>query len=340
MLQFKHKIIAIRVILFSLLSLIFIFLLVTIILTKAKDDVPNRPINSASSVSDESSAADVALHDVVAEPEAVAPEYPKMSNDTKAFDPKFVVSEYAVLLDVQSNNILAQKSSNTRIYPASLTKMMTLLVAVDHIKNYNDTFTISYDILAPLVKANASRAGFSVGEPVRMIDLLYAAILPSGADATVGLAVSLAGSEDNFAKLMNDKAKELGLRDTHFVNTSGLHNPNHYSTVTDMAVIMKAVLSNSLCKTIISAQDYTTAPTAQHPNGIKLYSDTFRKMYGTEVENVVISGGKTGYTDQSGNCLATYAVKNGKEYIAVTAKGSGPYRPIYDSFAIYGKYLP
>lgn len=339
--QFRHSVMAIRTILFCLLVIVFIFLIVKIYSTSANNASAKNQSNSLSSSCDSQDDADEKTNQALLNNQSIdAPEYPITNYTTKSFDPKFVLSEHAVLYDVENNTILAQKSDDARIYPASLTKMMTLLVAVEHIKNLNDTFTMTYNILAPLVRADASRAGFAEGETVRLVDLLYGSILPSGADGTVGLAVAISGSEEEFVKLMNEKAKELGLKDTHFANTSGLHNVNHYSTVTDLAVIMNAVLKNDLCNKIISADNYTTTPTPQHPEGIKLYSDMFRRMYGTEVKDVVISGGKTGYTDQAGNCLASYAIKNGKKYIAVTTNAIGKYRPVFDSFDIYSKYLP
>lgn len=266
--------------------------------------------------------------------------YPSMTEATATFDPALVTSEYGALLDVQGNTILAQRSGNARIYPASLTKVMTLLVAVEHITNLDETFTMTYGILAPLLNQDATRAGFEENEQVKLIDMLYGAILPSGADASIGLAEAISGTEAAFVTLMNEKAQAIGLKDTHFVNTSGLHDENHYTTAVDLAVIMKCAIQNELCRKILSTYQYTTSPTAQHPEGILLTSTMFSRMYGNEVENVTILGGKTGYVYESGHCLASFATKNGKEYIAVTTKGAGKYKPIYDSFEIYGKYIP
>lgn len=265
-------------------------------------------------------------------------EYPKITEDTAAFDAK-VNALNAVLIDVENNTILAERDSDKRIYPASLTKIMTLIVATENITDLNDTFIMTHDILYPLYLENATMAGFLENEEVKLIDLLYGAILPSGADATVALARKISGTESNFVALMNEKANSLGLKNTHFVNTSGLHDANHYSTPVDIAMMLDYALQNELCKKILSTYQYTTAPTPQHPEGIKLESTMFSRMYGTEVENVTILGGKTGYTLQSGHCLASYAVKNGKTYIAVTTGGTGKYKPIYDSFEIYGNYL-
>jgi len=275
--------------------------------------------------------------DIMSKPDITIP-YPQKISTTANFNDK-IVSEYGVLVDIENSTILAQRNADTRIYPASLTKVMTLIVAVENIKDMDATFTMTYDILNPLIRANASRAGFEENEKVKLIDMLYGAILPSGADATVGLAEAISGSEAEFVKLMNKKAEEIGLKNTHFMNTSGLHNSNHYSTPVEMAMIMEYALKDDLCRKILSTYKYTTSPTEQHPQGIPLESDMFSRMYGTEVENVAILGGKTGYTIEAGNCLVSFASKDGKEYIAVTTKAGGRYKPIFDSFEIYGAYL-
>lgn len=276
--------------------------------------------------------------DIMSEYDISVP-YPEMTSNTLSFDKDLVNSEYGVLIDTENNTILAQRGCNDKIYPASLTKIMTLIVAVENIKDLDSTFTMTYQILNPLINADASRAGFEEKENVKMIDLLYGAILPSGADATVGLAEAISGTEENFVKLMNEKAEQMGLKSTHFMNTSGLFDENHYSTTVEMAMILQYALKNDLCRIILSTYQYTTSATPQHPEGIPLESDMFSRMYGTEVENVTILGGKTGYTIEAGNCLASFAEKNGKEFIAVTTSASGRYKPIFDAFEIYRNYL-
>ncbi len=247
-------------------------------------------------------------------------------------------SEYALLVDVDAHQILATKgSSSTRIYPASMTKLMTLIVAIEAIDDLEDTFTMTEEILSPLYAENASLAGFQVGEECRVLDLLYGAALPSGADATTALAIYVAGSEDAFVELMNAKVEELGLHDTHFMNASGLHDTKHYSTLADIAVILEYCLQNELCKEVISTYQYTTAVTELSPEGILLTDTMFSRMYGTEVEGITILGGKTGYTSEAGHCLASYAqTEDGHTYIAVTAIGATKWRPVFDTFKLYG----
>ena len=172
-----------------------------------------------------------------------------------------------------------------------------------------------------------------------MTDLLYGAILPSGADATEALALHIAWSEEAFAALMNAKAKELGLKDTHFVNTSGLHDRDHYTTAADMAVVLRAAMADPLCRQVLTAVEYTTASTPQHPEGLKLYSTLFSRMYGTEPEGATIIGGKTGYTAQAGYTMASYAVgEDGHDSVFVTMKGTSGWEATYDVIEALTRY--
>ncbi len=249
-------------------------------------------------------------------------------------------SKNGILIELDSNTIVAQKNANEIIYPASLTKVMTLIVAVENVNDLDETFTFTTEILDPLYIEEASVAGFLNEETVSIKDLLYGAILPSGADATTALALHIAGSEENFVQLMNDKAEDMGLRDTHFMNCSGLHHNNHYSTVHEIALIMKYAMENETCRRVLSTLEYTTTRTPQNPEGIKLYSNTFERMYGTEAVGVTILAGKTGYTNESGNCLVSYAESDdGKSYILSTTGATGTYRPIFDAIEIYAEHV-
>lgn len=250
-----------------------------------------------------------------------------------------IVSEIGLIVNVTDNEIIAGKNAQSRIYPASMTKIMTLIVGVENMTSMNDTFTMTDEILAPLVAADASRAGFEDGEIVNVRDLLYGTVLPSGADATVGLAIKLCGSEEAFVELMNKKAEEMGLENTHFENSSGLHHENHYTTPVEMAMILEYAMNSDICRDILSTYQYTTSSTQQHPEGIELHSTMFSKMYGNEVQDAQIMGGKTGFTDEAGHCLATFGTKNGKEYITITGKSYSAWKSIYDAFNLYALYI-
>ncbi len=252
-----------------------------------------------------------------------------------------VNSQYAVLIERESGRIVAQKNYNVKMFPASLTKIMTLLVAVEQNENLNETFEMTFEIIDPLYRQDASLAGFTGGEQVKLIDLMYGAILPSGADATYALAVHTAGSEAAFVELMNAKVEKLGLKNTRFANTSGLHDENNYTTAYDMAIILKAASENELAAKILSTYQYTTNPTPQHPNGILLTSTLFSRMVGDEPENdSLIVGGKTGFVNESGNCIASYGkAASEKEYIFVTGNAKGVWKAVFDHIRTYQKYV-
>jgi D-alanyl-D-alanine carboxypeptidase (penicillin-binding protein 5/6) len=241
----------------------------------------------------------------------------------------------AILVDVTKGRIVAQKNADKRGYPASITKMMTLLVAVENTEDFDSTYEMTFDIVNDTYQQGASRAGFGGGEKVTVTDLLYGCILPSGADATIGLANHLSGSEPAFVKLMNERCKTLGLKNTHFENTSGLHGDKHYSTAADMAVILMAAMQDKTCKEVLSAVKYTTAKTPENPNGLELYSTMFSRMYGTEPEGATIIAGKTGYTAQAGHTMASFATgDNGHEYIFVSMDGTDKWKATYDAINV------
>lgn len=246
----------------------------------------------------------------------------------------------AIIINKTKNTVIASRNPDTKVYPASTTKVMTLLVAVENINDINDTFTVTYALTDPLFIRGASIAGFKNEEEVTVKDLLYGLILPSGADAAVALATKLAGSEEAFVNLMNQKAKELGLKNTHFANTSGLHDENNYTTCYDMAVILASALENDLCKTILSTKKYTTAKTPQNPDGIPLSSTLFDYMYGTEPEIATILSGKTGFVSQSGYCIASYGKNNtnDNEYIVVTMGNSSRWPAFHGQIDLYKEF--
>lgn len=261
----------------------------------------------------------------------------------------FTDAQYAVLIDVTEGRVVAQKQADVRTYPASITKMMTLLVAVEQIEDLDATFEMSYAITDPGYLQGASMAGFKNEEQVRLMDMLYGCILPSGADATAGLAAVVAGSEEAFAELMNQRAFELGLSNTHFTNASGLHGDNHYTTAIDMALILMEAMKNPVCRQVLSTVEYTSASTPQNPEGLTWTSTMFSRMHGDQLsrtyegygyEDVVVIAGKTGYTTEAGHTMASYATgKDGHEYVIVTMDGSHKYKATYDHLNLLLRYV-
>ncbi len=267
-----------------------------------------------------------------------AVKYPEKAENYTELTSAELLSPYIAVVDVTNNKLVAGRNAETRIYPASMTKVMTLIVAVENVKSMDDKFTMTSEIIDPLYRDSASRAGFEPGEEVTARDLMYGLILPSGADGAVGLAQMIAGSEDAFVELMNKKCEELGLKNTHFTNTSGLHNENHYTTPVEMAMILEYAMNNETCAKILSTYQYTTEVTEKHPEGILLTSTMFSRMYGNEVPGVEIKAGKTGYTQEAKHCLVSYAESDGNKYIAVTAGAEGKWNVIYDDFKLYGDF--
>ena len=203
------------------------------------------------------------------EPEQPALTLAESSETTQTLDLE-LYSSSAILVDVQNGTVLAEKGMDEKIYPASMTKLMTLLVAAENLPDLDAAFTMTQAIIDPLYLAGASMAGFVNGEMVTMRDLLYGAVVPSGAEATEALAQAVAGSEEAFVAMMNEKAAALGLTNTHFMNTSGLHDENHYSTVREIALILQAALENETCAEILSAENYRASETEQHPDGLAM----------------------------------------------------------------------
>lgn len=276
---------------------------------------------------------------VPAEPALITVRPPLADNRTITLTTE-VDAPCAILVDVTEGRIVAQKNPEKQGYPASITKMMTLLVAVENTEDFDSTYEMTFDIVNDTYQQGASRAGFGVGEKVTVTDLLYGCILPSGADATIGLANHLCGSEPAFVELMNERCKTLGLKNTHFQNTSGLHGDKHYSTVTDMAMILMAAMQDETCKEVLSAVKYTTAKTPENPDGLELYSTMFSRMYGDEPTGATVIAGKTGYTTEAGHTMASYAEgEDGHDYVVVTMGGSNRWKATYDCINLLTRYV-
>ena len=281
-----------------------------------------------------------------AEVQAAEPEENKIYEATESPDMKAVseevISSNAIFIDLRKNEILAQRAARQVIDPASMTKILTVLVAAEQIeeKNLDDKVTITIDITDYSYSNDCSSVGFAENERVTVQDLFYGTILPSGADAALALATYVAGSQEAFVELMNEKLQKLGLSDTaHFTNCVGLYDEAHRCTVYDMAMIMEAAMDNPLCREVMSAHTYTTSATAEHPDGITISNWFLRRIEDKETGAEIVCG-KTGYVVQSGNCAASYGEdQNGNGYICVTADSTSAWRCIYDHVALYSEFI-
>ena len=246
-----------------------------------------------------------------------------------------IYSKSAILYNMDDDIILYEKNSEERTSIASLTKIMTCIIAIENIDNLDQKTILKSDVFTGLAEAGASVAGFRVGENVTFRDLLMGALLPSGADATRALALNISGSESEFVNLMNKKAIELGLKNTHFENTTGLESSNHYSTVKDISIILKYALKNQTFKDMYTTREYTTTSNLTFYSTLKKISNN----YSFDVSNIL--GSKTGYTDEAGLCMSSIANYNGVNYLLVTAgadyRGNVP-RQLLDAMTIYNFY--
>ncbi|MEG0284195.1 MAG: serine hydrolase [Erysipelotrichales bacterium] len=224
-------------------------------------------------------------------------------------------SESAILLD-SKGNVMMEKNSQEKMRPASITKVMSAIVALEANSSLEKEVIIDSSLYSDLFAQNASIAGFNHNERTTIRDLLYGMMLPSGADATLTLVDESYGSEKAFVKMMNNKAKELGMDNTHFTNSYGIDEKGHYSTCEDLGKLMMYALENEDFKTIVSKKNYS----------IQMHdfeSTTFKRFGSTKLSNGELLGGKTGYTSDAGLCLASYAKVNGDEYIFISLKAKG-----------------
>lgn len=220
-------------------------------------------------------------------------------------------SKYYGVYDLTDDKMLFSLNSDVKTEIASLTKIMTVLVAIENVSDLDESVTITSKILNT-VSWDASVAGLEVGDVVTYRDLLYAAMLPSGADATNALAISIAGSIDVYVELMNAKAKSLGLNSTHYENVTGLDEDNHYSSVDDVIKLLKYSLNNEIFKEIYTTRNYTLT------NGLKVSASVnfYNKIM--DLDTSLILGSKTGFTDDAGYCISIYFKSDDHDLIAVT----------------------
>ena len=225
-------------------------------------------------------------------------------------------------LDLESNTVIAQKNADARIYPASMTKVMTVLVAAEHIENWDETFTMTQSIIDPLFLADASMAGFVHGEEVSMMDLLYGAMLRSGNDAAETLAVIIGGDREHFITMMNERAAEIGCRNTHFTNPSGLFDKEHYTTARDMALISREAMKNELFREIAASPSYTASRAPERYNYFYNKNKTVHQYEGG-------NGIKIGYTKTSGRTLAASAKREDRQLICVVMNAPDWFQDAY-----------
>lgn len=240
-----------------------------------------------------------------------------------------ITGEYVTLYNMNEDTLLYSKNDTKKTSIASLTKMMTTLVAIEEIDNLDKIVTIKERDFEGTV--GYSKAGFKVGDKVTYRDLLYGIILPSGADA-VNAVVNNTLGYDKFIKKMNETAKKIGMNDTSYANPVGKDDENNYSTSNDLAKLLKYALKNKTFKTIFTTKNYKTS------NGINLESTVNR--YENILNTNEIKGAKSGFTKDAGRCLASITTLNNVDYLLVVINSSttSPYNAVKDTITIYDYY--
>ena len=223
-------------------------------------------------------------------------------------------SKVVEIYDMTDNKVIYEVDSNKTSSIASLTKIATTITAIEEIDNLDEKVTITNEILKT-VRWDASKAGLKAGDVLTYRDLLYASILPSGADATNSIAILSSGSIENFVKKMNDLIKKIGLTNTNFVNVTGLDEINHYSTASDIRKLLVYSLNNPTFKEIYTSKEYTLS------NGLTVYS-TIKKYSNSNLNTNNILGSKTGYTGDAGYCFSSLSNINSHEFIIIVLDAS------------------
>ena len=258
-------------------------------------------------------------------------------------DDVFLDSESAVLVNLDTGEIVAERNADRSIYPASMTKVLTLLVANEQMTDRDGTFTITKDITDHTYSNDLSAVCWDVGERITVEDMEYGTILPSGADAAIGLARYAVGSEERLVELMNDKCEAMGLSPhANFTNVTGMHEADEHCTVTDMAMIMKAAVEYDHVLEVMRAGEYRTSKTEEHPDGVYMFNLFLDRTQVAEAQGRLrgkVVCAKTGYTNESKNCAVTYYVsETGGHYVCVTALGHGSRRVVDDHINLYTRY--
>lgn len=225
-------------------------------------------------------------------------------------------SESVILMDSKTGKILYSKNANTKQYPASTTKLMTAILTLENC-NLNDVVTISHNAIYS-IPVGYTHANLVEGEKLTVEQLLNVLLIPSANDAAVALAEHISGSVEEFATLMNNKAKELGCLDTHFVNPNGVHDDNHYSTAYDLAIIGRYAMRFSDILRIVKVSQYTLPTTNKYDKEDRIFNTTNNLINpNDEYYYQYTTGLKTGYTDKSGSCIVATATKNNVQLLAV-----------------------
>ena len=282
--------------------------------TAEEDASADEDTNAEGEDGEESEDAENAEQAQPAEPEETA---------EPDLDPTIELSAGAsICVNAETGEIIHENNAKEKMYPASTTKVMTALLVLENCEDLSETVTMK-KIDFTDVANGASSAGLQVGETVTVEDLLYCMLLPSGNEAANALARYIGGDVESFAKMMNDRADDLGCVNSHFVNPNGLHDDDHYTCAYDLYLIAQAAMQFDSFQTIVNTAQKNLSPTnkaAEHPNGKNLYILTTNQLIlssGSKYHYAYAKGVKTGHTSQAGYCLVATATKKKSSLISV-----------------------
>ena len=242
-----------------------------------------------------------------------------------------ITSKNVILYNMNDNEVIYEKNSNEKVEIASLTKIMTAIVAIEKSDDLNKQVVIDNRTLKGI--EDYAQAGFKVGDKVSIMDLLYGVLLPSGADAVNAIAINAFGGKDKFVSLMNEEAKKIGLKDTEFDNPIGMDSKNNYSTASDLGKLLSYALKNDTFKKVYTTKRYKI-------DSLNLTLKSTLLTYGKTMNVDNIKGAKSGFTDGAGLCLASIANYSDVDYMLVVLGASPTVKSnaVRDSLEIYNYY--
>ena len=236
--------------------------------------------------------------------------------------PPAVSAESAIVLDAEDGRVLYEKNPDAAAYPASTTKIMTTMLAIETLESLQSPPEQEISVPKETVGIEGSSIYLAAGEKVRMMDLLYGAMLRSGNDAAETLAVIIGGDREHFITMMNERAAEIGCRNTHFTNPSGLFDKEHYTTARDMALISREAMKNELFREIAASPSYTASRAPERYNYFYNKNKTVHQYEGG-------NGIKIGYTKTSGRTLAASAKREDRQLICVVMNAPDWFQDAY-----------
>ena len=232
-----------------------------------------------------------------------------------------LTAQGAILIDYSSGKTLYEKNSNEKLYLASLTKVLTAIIVVENC-DINEIATVNQTAIDS-VEYGYVTANLKVGEEIKVEELLNVLLIASSNDVAEVLAEHIAGNETTFVNMMNEKAKEIGCTNSNFINASGVHSENHYSTAHDLALIARYAMQNEIIATIVDKTRFVLSNTNNYTSSERIFSTTNELiMTGSGNYYKYASGIKTGFTTPAGQCLMAYAEKNEEKIIGVVLKST------------------